>query len=745
MKISQSEGGSILRALLSARKKREVELVLNKLESTGAVVWRLLGDNANNYPTVHLTANADVSLVERITNAIDATFERIAEQRPELKAIRSPREFSEKAIGFKDGILAETVKRRKRDAADDYGVSAELWSGDDSSTPTIEIIDNGVGLTRDEIPETILSLHESNKIKKWYLMGRFGQGGSTTFQFCEYTVIVSKKFNGDHVSFTVIKYQPRQQDERHGKYVYLVDKADNKPLFVPKANKSIEFEHSTLVRHIDYRIGKQNLLTLYGKLEYRLFDPVLPFRLVDNNAETGKEHYRRLYGSRDRLNRTDLVELKREFQKESEYGTLTLRYWLFKDDTDVQQKLTFIEPEEPIVVTFNGQSHSVMPRRVLHECRLPYLEDDFVVQIDCDQLNERGVGTFFPSTRETLSSEGLSIIKKLIVSVISDSTELRQINTKREEMFLTREFSEEKEKMRKSLAEMINRILPGKLRISGGNKGEGEKKPPAPTGLTSTEIEEPEKPVSLQDYPTFIKIINKADPIIFRPNQTTKIELLSDAPNNFLSKNKATLTLSGEAEKFVGRSYQQKDFRDGRMTIAIGVKEGILPKTVFRFGLRLVANKPTGEKEIFESFRDAIVEEPILRKENADNVETDAPWIVEVNQNHAYYTTNRWNEENVAKVEKSVDKTTIYVSVVNKWYLGAMLNSKYTEGKKTTLRSRYVLLTAFYAYLQDDRYDKLATDEEKRHYEKVSSSQLEIAARTVLTAITSEKAFKEMD
>lgn len=99
----------------------------------------------------------------------------------------------------------------------------------------------------------------------------------------------------------------------------------------------------------------------------------------------------------------------------------------------------------------------------------------------------------------------------------------------------------------------------------------------------------------------------------------------------------------------------------------------------------------------------------------------------------------------MAKVEKSAEYTSIYVLVVNKWYIGTLLGSKYSEGKKTAIRNKYVLLIAFYTYLQDDYSDKLPTDEEMKIYDKVSRSQLEIAARTILTSVTSEKAFRDMD
>src|SRR6185503_11998926 len=94
---------------------------------------------------------------------------------------------------------------------------------------------------------------------------------------------------------------------------------------------------------------------------------------------------------------------------ELDYGTIVLRYWLFKRRTDMQQKLTFVDPDYPIVVTYYGQSHSVLPRRYLSDCQLPYLQKDLVVQVDCDMVNDIGRRALFPSTRESITSEGSTI------------------------------------------------------------------------------------------------------------------------------------------------------------------------------------------------------------------------------------------------------------------------------------------------------------------------------------------------
>ena len=738
-----------------AKRRADVFSVLDRLyslDSGKAVAWRPLGDRESNFATVHLTAYPEVSLVERITNSIDATFERLAEETPELKRIRSPREFSEKALGFTGGVIADSIKRRKKTVAMESGVDVTLWDGDVQDSPTIDISDDGIGLSREEIPQTILSLNQSNKITKWYLMGRFGQGGSTTFAFTEFSILISRKFyDSKEVSFTVVKFQPPAHDEKDGKYVYMVSSADNLPISVRVEDSKLldSLNFNTLVRHVNYRIGKQNLLSLYGKLQYYLFDPVLPFKLVNQQIGAYQERLRRIYGSRDRLNRSDFIEYRSEIQvpsSEIHYGTIMIRYWLFKRKTDPAQKMTFIDPDYPIVVTYYGQSHSVLPRRFLNECQLPYLLKDLVVQIDCDLVNDVGRRALFPSTREAITSEGSAIIKRMIVEILSNSRELKDLNRQREEEFLSEGFTREKDEMRRNLAEMINRILPGRIALHGGNKGEGDKKPVSPESITELP---PEQEIEIEfvaskDFPTFIKIMNKANPLVFRPNQSFRIEILSDAPNGFLASNQAYFSLGDEADKYLTISYFQKDFHYGRIFVATRVKDRAPLFTRFNFEIKLIAHDVSAQKLALNDDRSAIIEEPLLKKEKPSNIQTDAPYIEVVDRNHQYYQSNNWTEHEVAEVEKTTEKTVIYVSIENEWYFGALRRSRYSEGMKRVIQNRYVLLIAFNAFLQDDFIERLPSDSDKQQFEKLKQNQLEIGARTILTGLTSEKAFENL-
>ena len=59
-----------LKSLLGSKRRADVFSLLARLYSIdagNAVTWRPVGDRDGNFATVHLTANPEVSLIERVT------------------------------------------------------------------------------------------------------------------------------------------------------------------------------------------------------------------------------------------------------------------------------------------------------------------------------------------------------------------------------------------------------------------------------------------------------------------------------------------------------------------------------------------------------------------------------------------------------------------------------------------------------------------------------------------------------
>jgi hypothetical protein len=77
---------------------------------------------------------------------------------------------------------------------------------------TVAIEDDGIGQTPVSIHRTLLSLGSTTKADKWYLIGVFGQGGSSAYAVSKYSWLVSRRApdllngEGDGVGWTGIKH-----------------------------------------------------------------------------------------------------------------------------------------------------------------------------------------------------------------------------------------------------------------------------------------------------------------------------------------------------------------------------------------------------------------------------------------------------------------------------------------------------------------------------------------------------------
>jgi len=159
--------------------------------------------------------------------------------------------------------------------------------------------DRGTGLRPEELPATILSLNASNKLQKHYLAGIYGQGGSSTFAVCKYTLIASRNDEHPLVGFTLVRFLDLPPEEyKTGHYVYLIHRSAVLQVELPIQ----QFENGTQVKHFGFDLSNYaspvGPNSLYGLLNRILFDPVLPVWL-----DSRLHNYRRVIkGSRNALN-----------------------------------------------------------------------------------------------------------------------------------------------------------------------------------------------------------------------------------------------------------------------------------------------------------------------------------------------------------------------------------------------------------------------------------------------------------
>ena len=169
--------------------------------------YRFLGNSSSNGSNVGQLTSGEKGLVERITNAIDAVIEK-QKNKCGIGTAKDSRAIIKKAFpnyySNMQDVMNDSADRSSAKDAEDQVILA-VNDGSRSNKPTFDIIDKGTGLLGSQVENTILSINHGNKLSrdKSYLIGAFGQGGSTSLPFTYATIILSKK-NGK-VSFTIIK------------------------------------------------------------------------------------------------------------------------------------------------------------------------------------------------------------------------------------------------------------------------------------------------------------------------------------------------------------------------------------------------------------------------------------------------------------------------------------------------------------------------------------------------------------
>ena len=255
----------------------------------GKIEWVPFNDSESNDGPMSLNAFPGRAFIERVTNEGDACLELKARNaQPPMPS--SPAEAVAEWYNVKPGALATGMDEAaiRTFAQNSVTVTAFVGEAKDSKNCVLDARDHGIGLTGDEMPNTILSLNRGLKKSKPYLTGKHGQGASSTYQYSDLTLIVSRKVGAMKVAFTLVE-GAWAENAKTPTYRYL--KVDGK---IPEVDMGdAEFRHGTLVRHIGYTaadlFGVFTEKSLYGLLYRSLAEPVFPVWLeMYSLAKEGK-------------------------------------------------------------------------------------------------------------------------------------------------------------------------------------------------------------------------------------------------------------------------------------------------------------------------------------------------------------------------------------------------------------------------------------------------------------------------
>ena len=364
-------------------------------------VWRHFGDNENNWATIgNQQSRPEAALVEKLVNSVDARLIQACQEAGiSPDGDRAPSTIRKAVAQFFDphgnpdssraGLISEWSNSYRTEVARETTL-AITGAKPSVGYPCFTISDCGEGQTPRKFPDTLLSLHKSNKLRIPFVQGKFNMGGTGALRFCgseNLQLMVSRRnprfINGTNTSdsrwgYTIVRR--RQEGGRSTVYSFLApvgaDKnprkgnvlnfsADVLPI-LPSGNSAYvrDAAWGTLIKLYEYQIKRTSHILrkdgLLGRLDLLLAEAALPIRLYECRNYKGHEgsFANNLMGFRVRLedNRADNLEFDPSSSDLKVLGeSMTATIFAFK-----KGRADTYRNDEGIVFTMNGQTHGYL-------------------------------------------------------------------------------------------------------------------------------------------------------------------------------------------------------------------------------------------------------------------------------------------------------------------------------------------------------------------------------------------------
>lgn len=491
-----SQTKNLASLLWNARTGSDIEHILSTVQGDCGFITIPVG-RENNIGTIRMASDPGLALIERVTNGIDSQLELAVHVNPGATP-KTPEEAAE-LLGVPSGGIEAMTDTERRKLAERLTVS--LHESTVKRRPTVRVEDRGIGQHPAAFAKTLLSLNESNKVGKPYTMGTYGQGGSVTFGFSRYTLILSRRHpdllesgQEDLVGWTIV-YEEQTDPTKNimPRYVWIVQ-LDGSPFTLP-ASAFPDFPHGARISHIEYDVqALQGPFTtqMWQFLHAALFEPVLPFivtgdRANDVKKKDGTPDTRVVIGNAARLANvgnargelalgaydSHLIDLG------SGYGKVTVDWWaLVRPETSTSRSdpvASYVEATTAVSLTLHGQRQDTERRTWIKDrAKMPFLYKNMVVHINANGLLPLGRRELFASTRERATeSELRKLIYDRVAELIRTNDDLKALNHEEKERLLKRSTAATNDKVRKRLGKFIKSKLANTAKAAGASKGTG--------------------------------------------------------------------------------------------------------------------------------------------------------------------------------------------------------------------------------------------------------------------------------
>jgi hypothetical protein len=579
--ISHQKEKEIASKLLKMRTKTEVSSFLEEIfkNSEGNFKWVPVGGKLDNARSIELTTEQAPPLVERITNSIDALIELCEADIPEDQPRpQSPREAAERWFSVPKGHLENLSNEKIQELASN--IKVEICESENQHAPTILIVDKGIGQHPLDFDKTIVSLGESIKWGKHFLCGAYGQGGSSTLWWCEYTIIIShrrSKHNRgrtDLVGWTIVRKNRENLEYKTTVYEYLVNNDGSVPTLSPLALEELGFEFGTYVAHIQYDLGREYSgpasLVSYRLFHGLLFDPILPFWLEDTRQFKNISKFRRtISGNAARLKDNPNVLYSNEHVADlGPDGKFVIRYWVMKikpheeEGEERYYQWSYLDKEKSsriVAIVLNGQRHDSIDKDFIKQTtQLSFLTEYIIVEAECDALSLRLKREIFAAHRGRIrEGEGrLDLIRNRVAEALKTDDKLQELESHLREQYLTHMDEASEKRVRKLLDRLITVTQDAESPGGGVQSGTGP----------GREGEQEFKP---NDPPTLLHFLLDEELLEIPQDRYRELTLETDGPDDLLTRdqNKAQFVFSLSQNSGIG--IEPGSFRNCQMRIRI--------------------------------------------------------------------------------------------------------------------------------------------------------------------------------
>jgi hypothetical protein len=272
----------------------------------GKLHWYPVGGLLGNQANIKHAGSPENPIGERTVNAFEALIELERQKElladPNAPAPTSPREavrryfdlppldelpdLTEPIRGMKPSRYVSTLAKR---------ITVTLKQQARGKDYTIVVEDDGIGQRADRMHETMLSLGTSDKPDKPYLIGMFGQGGSSALHASVDSWFVSRRapdlqdHAGGGVGWTVVRRFMPPGRRGFVYWAYLAAHPDGRvPRLPEEAADAVEFRRGTKIAHVGYKFATSDqAYRLYNSLNHLLFNPVLPYYVITKKDGSG--------------------------------------------------------------------------------------------------------------------------------------------------------------------------------------------------------------------------------------------------------------------------------------------------------------------------------------------------------------------------------------------------------------------------------------------------------------------------